>query len=59
MDNGLSDKKLLQLQRQPIIETSVSRSGDGKWIIHKTTITDIKPIEFYTKVLEHAGGPTN
>jgi hypothetical protein len=47
----LSEKKLIQLNKQPIVETSVKKSGDGKWIIHKTVITDIKPISYFEKVL--------
>jgi hypothetical protein len=40
----LSAKKIEQLNRQPIVETSIMRSEDGKWVVHKTTITDIKPV---------------
>lgn len=36
----------------PIIESSVFKSKDGKYIIHKTIITDIKPIKYYEVVLE-------
>lgn len=35
----------------PIIETSVNVSKDRRWLIHKTIITDIKPITFYKVVL--------
>lgn len=48
----LSQKKLEQLSKQPIIETNILRSEDGKWLVHKTVITDIKPINYYEKVLE-------
>ena len=47
----LSEIKMEQLNRQPIIESNISKSEDGKWIIHKTTITDIKPITYFEKVL--------
>ena len=40
----LSDKKIEQLNKQPIVETRINRSEDGKWVVHKTTITDIKPV---------------
>jgi hypothetical protein len=33
------------------VESSIRRSDDGKWIVHKTTITDIKPVTFFEKVL--------
>ena len=47
----LSNIKIEQLSRQPIIESSISKSEDGKWIIHKTIITDIKPVSYFEKVL--------
>jgi hypothetical protein len=47
----LSAKKIEQLNRQPIVETSVMRSEDGKWVVHKTTITDIKSVSYFEKVL--------
>lgn len=39
-------------QRAPIVETKINRSKDGKWIIHKTVITDIKPVGYYRQVLK-------
>jgi hypothetical protein len=47
----LSETRIEQLNRQPIIETVVSKSEDGKWLIHKTVITDIKPVSYMEKVL--------
>ena len=47
----LGEKKLEQLSKQPIIESFVNKSQDGKWIVHKTTITDIKPMSYFDKVL--------
>ena len=47
----LTDVKIIQLSKQPIIETSVTKSEDGKWLIHKVTITDIKPVSYFEKVL--------
>ena len=51
MKQQLSETKLEQLNKQPIIETSVLMSEDKKWIVHKTTITDIKPTSYMEKVL--------
>lgn len=48
---ALSDTKMSQLAKQPIIENHISRSEDGKWLIHRTTITDIKPVSYFEKVL--------
>ncbi len=40
-----------KLEKQPIIETKVAKSEDGKWLMHKTIITDIKAVNYYDKVL--------
>jgi len=48
----LSQTKIEQLNKQPVVETAVSKSEDGKWLIHKTIITDIKPVSYFEKVLK-------
>ncbi len=47
----ISEKKAEQLNRQPIVETSISKSKDGQWVIHRTVVTDIKPVSYFEKVL--------
>ena len=47
----LSQTKIEQLNKQPVLESSVSKSEDGKWLIHKTIITDIKPVSYFEKAL--------
>ena len=47
----LSSVKIEQLSKMPIIENSVKKSEDGKLLIHKTTITDIKAVSYFEKVL--------
>lgn len=42
-------------QNKPLLETQISISKDGKYIIHKTVIVDIKPITYYKKVMEKEG----
>lgn len=49
----LSAVKVEQLSKQPIIESSMSLSEDKKWLIHKTIITDIKPMSYMDKVLRN------
>lgn len=39
-------------QNKPLLETHISTSKDGKYLIHKTIITDIKPRSYYKKVIE-------
>ena len=48
----LTEKKIEQLKKMPIIETVITKSEDKEWVIHKTVITDIKPISYYEKVKE-------
>jgi hypothetical protein len=48
----LSARKIEQLKKQPIIESVIIKSEDGEWIIHKTVITDIKPVSYFEKVLQ-------
>ena len=40
-------------QNKPILETHISKSRDGRYIIHKTVITDIKPVKYFEKVMEN------
>jgi hypothetical protein len=48
----MSEKRIEQLQKAPILESNVMKSEDGKWIVHKTVITDIKPVAYLEKVME-------
>ena len=51
MKMGLTNAKEDQLRKMPVIESSIRKSKDGKWIIHKTIITDFKPVAYYEKVV--------
>ncbi|NOZ80739.1 MAG: hypothetical protein GXP63_03625 [DPANN group archaeon] len=48
---GLTYKKEKQLSKMPIVQSRISRSEDGRFLIHKTIFTDIKPIEYYEAVM--------
>ena len=52
MSVELSAMKIRQINEQPAVQSSVNVSKDGKWLIHKTTITDIKPVSYFEKVLD-------
>jgi len=54
MPEELTQNKIEQLNKMPIVESNVMKSDDGKWVIQKTTITSIKPIKYYQKMLENA-----
>ena len=40
----------------PQIESKVSKSKDGRFVIHKTIITDIRPVNYYKAVVEQEEG---
>lgn len=50
---GLTNSKEEQLRNMPQIAFRVTKSKDGRYIINKTTITDIKPVAYYEKVMEN------
>ena len=41
----------MEHDNKPIVETQISKSKDGKYVIHKTIITDIKPVKYWEKVM--------
>lgn len=50
---GLSDKREKALKQMPVIRTDVFRSKDGKYLIHRTSITYIRPMNYYKAILEN------
>lgn len=52
---GLSNRKEEELKKMPRIQFLARKSKDGKFIIHQTIVTDIKPIAYYEKVLTNTG----
>ena len=44
-------EKNQQFENKPIVETQLSMSKDKKYVIHKTVITDIKPVKYWEKVV--------
>ena len=42
----------VKIDDAPTIENVMYVSLDGKWFIHKTIITDIKPINYMKKVFD-------
>lgn len=48
----LTKKKEEQLRKMPTIETTISKSVDGKWLIHRTSITHVRPVVYYQAVLD-------
>ena len=54
---GLTTKKEEQLRKMPYIETRVFKSKNGKLLVHKTVITDIKPLSYYQAVFDNTSQP--
>lgn len=50
---GLSEKREGIVKQMPIIKTEVRKSKDGKYLIHKTSITHIKPMSYYKAILDN------
>lgn len=39
------------VRRFPQIETKINKSKDGKWVIIRTVITDMRSTEYFRKVV--------
>jgi len=52
---SLTKKKEEQLRKMPAIETKITKSDDGKWLIHRTSITHVRPVAYYQAVLDNDG----
>lgn len=50
---GLTNKREEQLKKMPLVEAKVTKSKDGKYMVHKTIITHIKPVEYYKAVMDN------
>ena len=40
---------------EPVVETTMKLSNNGKFLIHITTIKDIKPMTYLKKVIDGGG----
>ena len=48
---ALTAKQETKVREMPLIETKISKSKDGKYLLHKTVITTIRPLAYYEAVL--------
>ncbi len=53
---SFSEQKEEQLKQMPVVRTKVSKSKDGKYVMHTTEITSIKPVSYYEAVLSSEQG---
>jgi len=57
METGNFKESPSKGERAPILETQVIKSKDGRWLIHKTIVTDIRSIKYFEKVLGSSSAP--
>ncbi len=50
---NLGAKKIEQLKNMPLIESKVFKTPDERYIVHRTIISQVKPVEYYRAVLEN------
>jgi len=48
---GLTTKREEHLKKMPIIESKITTSKNGRFLIHRTIITHIMPTDYYRAVL--------
>jgi hypothetical protein len=53
---GLTNKKEEQLRKMPIVQARIMKSKDGKYLIHRTEITTIRPMAYYDAILNSKDG---
>ena len=51
---GLTNKREAHVKRMPIIESKITTSKNGRFLIHRTIITHIMPTDYYRAVLSNA-----
>ena len=49
---SFTEKQEESIKKMPMIESFVSKSKDGKFVMHKTVITHIKPVQYWEAVIE-------
>ncbi|KHO44981.1 MAG: hypothetical protein QS98_C0014G0032 [archaeon GW2011_AR3] len=49
----LGEKKVEQLKKMPLIESKVFKTPDERFIVHRTIISQVKPVEYYKAILEN------
>jgi hypothetical protein len=48
----LTQKKIEQLKKMPLMQTRIRRLKDSNLILHQTIISDLRPIEYYQAVVD-------
>ncbi|MFH1133868.1 MAG: hypothetical protein V1735_05220 [Nanoarchaeota archaeon] len=53
MTARISEKKLEQLKRMPLIESKIFKTPDSRFIVHRTIISQVKPVEYYQAIIDN------
>ena len=48
-----TEKQEETIKKMPLIESHITKSKDGKFLIHKTVITHIKPVQYWQAVIDN------
>ncbi len=51
MTKTMKKTTVKKVQRMPYIETKYEKSKDGHYLVHRTIITTVRPIEYFEKIL--------
>jgi hypothetical protein len=49
----LTEKKAEQLKKMPHISQRIFKTKDGRFLVHQTRISTVRPLEYYEKVVEN------
>ncbi|MFH1408637.1 MAG: hypothetical protein ABIH34_01910 [Nanoarchaeota archaeon] len=52
-DISIGEKKLEQLKKMPLIESKVFKTPDNKYIVHRTIISQVKPVEYFQAIIDN------
>jgi len=50
----LGEKKIEQLKNMPLIESKVFKTPDNRYMVHRTILSQVKPVEYYKAILENS-----
>jgi hypothetical protein len=51
MTKTMKKTTVKKVQRMPYIETKYEKSKDGHYLVHRTIITTVRPLEYFEKVI--------
>ena len=49
---SIGEKKLQQLKAMPLLKQRLFKTRDGRFVVNQTTISTLKPVQYYEKILD-------